>query len=163
MNTAEPPISVQPPKFTGESPFAGHDNGRIVLWQRGLLFFTGLTLITLLVIAASLHPSPNGLGTHQQLGLPPCSSITLFGIRCPACGMTTSWSHLMHGHVLQSAHANSGGMLLALYSLAAGPWMIASAALGRWWPGKIDLAWLVGFAGLLLTVTIAQWLWRVLL
>ena len=124
---------------------------------------TGVGLLILLGTAAMLDPNPQGLGTHQQLGLPPCSFIMLFGVRCPACGMTTSWSHLMHAQILQSAHANSGGMLLALTSLILSPWMVASAALGRWWLGPLHPAWLVGGAGLIFMVTSAQWLWRVLL
>jgi hypothetical protein len=151
--------SPPPPVFTGESPFAS----RIALWQRLLLISAGVVLVALLVTAAILKPDRAGIGTHQQLGLPPCSFIMLFGTRCPACGMTTSWSHLMHGQPLQSAQANSGGMLLAIISLTMGPWMLISGVLGRWWLGAIHPAWLAGGAGLVFTVTAAQWLWRVLL
>ncbi|RMG03430.1 MAG: DUF2752 domain-containing protein, partial [Planctomycetota bacterium] len=52
-------------------------------------------LAGLLVIAAVLRPSPTGLGTHQQLGLPPCTFRAMFGSRCPTCGMTTAWSNVM--------------------------------------------------------------------
>lgn len=69
----------------------------------------------LLGVAATLDPSPSGLGTHQQLGLPPCSMRLMLGIRCPACGMTTSWAHFMHGEWLSSIQVNIGGFLLALY------------------------------------------------
>ena len=67
-----------------------------------------------LAVARTLDPSPQGLGTHQQLGLPPCSMRVLFGMRCPACGMTTSWSHLTRGHLVASARANSGGAVLGI-------------------------------------------------
>jgi len=156
--------SPDPSPAAGDSPFAvrgGYE--RIVPWQRALLFFTGLILVSLLTTAALLNPDPHGLGTHQQLGLPPCSAIMLFGVRCPACGMTTSWSHLMHGQLLRAAHANAGGLLLGLFSLAIGPWMLTSAALGRWWLGAIHPAWLAAASGLIFTVTTAQWIWRVLL
>ena len=68
----------------------------------------------LLGTASQLNPSGTGLGTHQQLGLPPCSTRVLFGIRCPACGMTTSWSYFMHGNWRLSLQSNIGGFLLAV-------------------------------------------------
>ena len=62
----------------------------------------GLTLVSLLAVAGSLQPSPAGLGTHEQLGLPSCTFRWLFGMRCPSCGMTTSWSHAMRGQWCRS-------------------------------------------------------------
>jgi hypothetical protein len=56
----------------------------------------GLWLTTTL-IALWLHPSPIGHGTHVQLGLPPCASVLVFDRPCPGCGMTTSWSAVVHG------------------------------------------------------------------
>ncbi len=140
------------PQHAGPEPIAG--------WQRAILLFTGLVLVALLITAALLPPSKTGMGTHQQLGLPPCSVVMIFGSRCPACGMTTSWAHLMRGQVLQSAHANTGGMLLAMFAIVGGPWMLASAAVGRWWLGMLNPAWVLGIGGLVFTVTTAQWLWR---
>ena len=100
------------------------------------LVVAGTGLLTLLAIAAWLTPSPQGFGTHRQLGLPECSLQQWFGIRCPSCGMTTSWSHLMHGQPLASVRANSGGTLLALVALASGPWLLASGLWGRWVIGR---------------------------
>ncbi|GAA5509946.1 DUF2752 domain-containing protein [Novipirellula caenicola] len=81
---------------------------------RGFSLLVGIVPFALLVTASQLSPSEQGLGTHQQLGLPPCSSRILFGIRCPACGMTTSWAHFTQGHWWQSVQANVGGFLLAM-------------------------------------------------
>ncbi|QDV43644.1 hypothetical protein Enr13x_35010 [Stieleria neptunia] len=75
-------------------------------------------LVGLLATAWTLQPDSSGLGTHHQLGLPPCSIRVLFGIRCPSCGMTTSWAHAMNGDFLAAARANVGGFLLAFYALA---------------------------------------------
>lgn len=135
----------------------------IAVWQRLMLFTAGVILASLLITAACLPPNPLGMGTHQRLGLPPCSFVLWFSSRCPACGMTTSWAHLMRGQVLQSAQTNTGGMLLALFSLGLSPWMIVSALRGRWWIGVLEPHWILAGGGLVFLVTSAQWLWRVLL
>jgi len=44
-----------------------------------------------------LRPDAHGHGTHQQLGFPPCPSVLLFDRPCPGCGLTTSWTALLHG------------------------------------------------------------------
>lgn len=101
-------------------------------WLRGVMIFGGLTLIILLVVARTLQPDAAGLGTHQQLGLPPCSSLAMFGFRCPACGMTTSWAYLTRGNVWGSLTVNAGGTMLGLVALVTGPWLLASGIRGRW-------------------------------
>lgn len=73
-----------------------------------------LLCATPLVTACFLQPASAGLGTHQQLGLPPCSMRFLLGIRCPACGMTTSWAHFVRGSWPASVQSNSAGFLLAV-------------------------------------------------
>lgn len=125
--------------------------------ERLALLVAGGTLLVLLAIAAWLEPRPEGVGTHEQLGLPPCTMRFLFHLRCPSCGMTTSWAHLMNGNVLSSLRSNAGGMLLGLAALAAGPWLTASAVRGRWlWapPGEITV---IAIAILIILVTLADW------
>lgn len=78
---------------------------------------SGLLVVALLIVAGCLEPSPSGYGTHQALGLPPCTSILLFNSPCPACGMTTSWAWLIRGNLAAAAQANIGGLLLALVGL----------------------------------------------
>nr|WP_286177840.1 DUF2752 domain-containing protein [Rhodopirellula sp. JC639] len=76
-------------------------------------------VVGLLTTAWSLQPDSAGLGTHHQLGLPPCSIRVLFGIRCPSCGMTTSWAHAVKGEFRAAAAANAGGLLLAIYAMCS--------------------------------------------
>lgn len=73
--------------------------------------------ITALAVASRLEPDLRGLGTHQQLGLPPCSMRALVGIRCPSCGMTTSWAYFTRGEWKRSFQTNAGGFLLAFYAI----------------------------------------------
>ncbi len=120
----------------------------------------GLSLAALLAVAARLQPNPSGLGTHEQLGLPPCTFRWLFGMRCPSCGMTTSWSHATRGELSAALTANAGGALLAFATIAAVPWCVLSAAAGRWLvrpPRESALAAAALFVG---AVTLADWIYR---
>ncbi len=117
-------------------------------------------LFTLLMIAAVLTPNPDGLGTHQQLGLPPCSTRWLFGIRCPGCGMTTSWSWMMKGNLLQSFRTNTGGALFCLLAMWTIPIASYVALKGRgtregWFSRYGLIAMLIAVA-----VTAVDWIWR---
>ncbi len=93
------------------------------------LFVIGL--VTLLVLARSLQPNRSGVGTHQQLGLPPCSIVELWGVRCPSCGMTTSWAHLLRGEFRAAASANLAGAMLAVIALAYLPFGCYFSIAGR--------------------------------
>lgn len=91
-----------------------------------------MILLVPLITARLLSPDPTGLGTHQQLGLPPCSMRFLLGIRCPACGMTTSWSHFMRGEILTSLRVNTGGAGLAATTIVVVAMGLKSVWTGAW-------------------------------
>ena len=80
-----------------------------------------LAWLIVTIIGIVLRPDGSGHGTHRQLGLPPCPSVIFWGRPCPACGLTTSWTHLLHGHVLASFVSNAIGPFLyiafTLYAL----------------------------------------------
>jgi len=59
-----------------------------------------------------LAPDPAGHGTHQQLGLPPCTIYYLTGRPCPSCGLTTSVSAIIHGQFALAWRANPIGFLI---------------------------------------------------
>ena len=93
-------------------------------------------LVAVFVIAIKLDPyqgdgSPLVMATHQQLGLPPCTFLEVTGIPCPACGMTTSFSLLIRGDVMNSLRANWVGTLLAGFCLAVIPWGVYAIVRGR--------------------------------
>jgi len=125
--------------------------------QRVAMVLAGGVLVALLVTASRLTPSPRWMGTHQQLGLPPCTMVQWFGLRCPSCGMTTSWAHLTRGHLLASLRANSGGTLLGIASVVCGPWLLVSGLLGRWIV-RPPSEWVTLAAGLaIIGVTLIDW------
>jgi hypothetical protein len=113
--------------------------------DRLLLAAAGMGLLVLLAVAAMLKPNPLGHGTHQQLGLPPCTFLVLFGRPCPTCGMTTAWTHLVRGQWLSAIVANVGGALLGMLAIVAAPWLLASAIRGAWVgvsPNRTAAAWI---------------------
>ena len=117
-------------------------------------------LSVLLAIAAALQPDARGHGTHEQLGLPPCTFSILVGRPCPTCGMTTAWVWLVRGQVAEASRANAGGGLLAAAAMIGVPWLLLSALRGRWlgWtPNSTALAWA---AAAVAAVTLLQWGWR---
>ena len=129
-------------------------------WVRGTLVGLALALGGVFAVALWLTPynddgSPRSLATHQQLGLPPCTFFAVTGMPCPSCGMTTSFSLLMHGDVVNSLRANAVGTLLAVFCLLLIPWCVGSAVCSRTLfirSVERTITWVVlGFLSLMLT------------
>ncbi|QDT36928.1 DUF2752 domain-containing protein [Stratiformator vulcanicus] len=99
--------------------------------ERGALVVWACLLIAGFSVALSLEPDNRGFGTHQRLGLPPCTFRALFGFSCPSCGMTTSFSNFVRGQFAASVAANTTGLILALCCAVQIPWALASAWSGR--------------------------------
>ncbi len=100
-------------------------------WARALLVAASLALVAGFVVAYRLEPDPRGFGTHQRLGLPPCTIRAVFGIPCPSCGMTTSFANVTKGRWREAARANVAGLLLAIVCVTLVPWCWLSAFYGR--------------------------------
>lgn len=129
-------------------------------YQRVWLAVLGTGLVALLSVAVWLRPEPSGIGTHQQLGLPPCSFRVLFGVPCPTCGMSTSWACLVRGRLVAACRANVGGTLLGLLALAGVPWSLAAAVRGRWtaWRPNGNVA--AGVLSAITLIALLQWVMR---
>ena len=123
------------------------------------MLVSGIGALGLLAVAGSLDPDPRGLGTHQQLGLYPCSVRVMFGIRCPVCGMTTSWSNMMRGRVGAAVEANAAGALLAIAAAIFGVWAVVVGIRGRWRPPLTEKQLLL-IVVILFGVTFTEWLLR---
>lgn len=67
-----------------------------------------------------LTPNAKGVGTHTQLGMAPCGFVSIFGLPCPSCGYTTSFSLFSHGRVLASALNQPAGFGLAVLAAMTG-------------------------------------------
>ncbi len=70
-----------------------------------------------LAVARLLQPAANGVGTHQQLGLPPCYFLLYTGIPCPACGLTTSFAHTVRFHFYEAFITQPFGFIACLATM----------------------------------------------
>lgn len=100
--------------------------------ERIVLTVLGTAGLVLLVVARNLEPDPRGFGTHEQLGLTPCTIQQWTGQLCPTCGATTAWAHALRGHFAQAVETNLGCAVLLLFVVTGVPWSLISAAKGRW-------------------------------
>ncbi len=95
-----------------------------------------LGILGVFAVAAILTPDSRGLGTHQQLGLPPCMTETVLGVPCPFCGMTTSFTHMAHGQVVEAVMVQPAGALgfviAAALALGFGTAVASGAAPTKW-------------------------------
>lgn len=84
-------------------------------WSHALLL---LGVLVMVAVGLYLTPDPAGHGTHQQLGLPPCTIYYLTGRPCPSCGLTTSVSAILHGQFGLAWRANPMGFLIVAAATA---------------------------------------------
>ena len=114
-----------------------------------------------LLLAAGLDASPEGHGTHTQLGLPACNWVSLMNRPCPTCGMTTSFTHAADGSLASAAAAQPAGTLLAIIT-AALAWggvhtLVSGVALGPLLGGLLRARVIWVALGLLL----AAWVYKI--
>jgi hypothetical protein len=122
-----------------------------------------IAAITLLMVAVYVQPASEGIGTHQQLGLPQCGWILAANIPCPTCGMTTAWSHTVRGEFPSAFLAQPMGMLLAIGTMCVAVGGGISAMTGysfngmlyRFAPSKVFIV--------IAIVTLASWGLKILL
>ncbi len=93
-----------------------------------LFAFGGAAVLT---VAILLKPAVAGHGTHQSMGLPPCSFLTITGLPCLSCGMTTSFAHTVRGEISSALAAQPFGAFLAMMTMLCVPLFLAAALSGR--------------------------------
>jgi len=149
---------------------------RLAVYVRVMLVLMAVGFTTLAVTALCLDPYQKGddgayvlnedgsktaktMETHRQLGLPRCNMQELTGKPCPACGMTTSFSLLTHGDVLNSLKANWVGTLLCGTIILITPWLVVSAFRGRLlWVRNGEMFSTI-LLSTLLVLMIGRWAW----
>ena len=146
----------------GADGLSAEEPASLAIGVRLIWGMAGTAALALLLVAAYLSPSDGGLGTHQQLGLPPCGWIMAADMPCPSCGMTTAFSHAADGNLLGSFRAQPMGALLAVLTAIGVVTALWTAFTGSqvapFLVGLINarLGWAVlGFA-------ILAWIWKII-
>jgi hypothetical protein len=104
---------------------------RLGFWARSFACLGALAIFVVLGTAWRLDPDPRGYGTHEQLGLPPCTFRATTGRPCPSCGLTTAFAESARGRFASATRANPAGALLFLASLIGGPWLLHAGCTGK--------------------------------
>ena len=148
--------------FKRVAPLPGFKSAELSRRSRFFAAVVGAGLLAALLLASLLRPDPRGRGTHEQLGLPPCTLATLVGLRCPACGMTTSWALATHGRLADAVRTHATGTLLAFAALVVGLASTVVAARGRRlaWQGDDTIAAVLAVA--LVGLVLCEWIVRLL-
>ena len=96
--------------------------------------FLALGTGTVIGIAAWLQPSPEGHGTHLQLGLGQCTFLQLTGQPCPMCGATTTFTLMAHFRWLDALVNQPFAFMLFLMTVIVFGISLAEAIQprGRW-------------------------------
>ncbi|GAB4142982.1 MAG: DUF2752 domain-containing protein [Planctomycetaceae bacterium] len=122
-----------------------------------LLGLWSVFLMAGFTLAIQLEPDSRGYGTHQSLGLPPCTIRMVYDIPCPSCGMTTSFSYFVRGEFRDSLRANFAGFYLAMICAFQVPWSWASLYSGRLLGvNRLDF-FLIFILSSVLLLSMAQW------
>ncbi len=120
-----------------------------------------LALTAVFALAAWLPPSASGHGTHESLGLPPCGFLVITGIPCPSCGLTTSFSHMAHGHIWLAFVTQPFGFVLFLLFIYM--WVMSGYAIVRKIPfslvtGSRTMEWI---QVILLIIMMLAWIYKI--
>ena len=115
----------------GARPMRGPEDRRLSAFERAFWGSLAVGGVAVLVAASLLEPDARGYGTHTQLGLPPCGFLTLTGLPCPGCGLTTAFAHGVRGDWWLAGASNPLG--LALFLLVVGAIPVSILALCRGW------------------------------
>jgi hypothetical protein len=131
-------MAIVSPSLRSTEEIAAPDDRALARWVRVTLVVVTACLLAVFVVAWWLYPyaadgKPLTMETHRQLGLPPCTFYLLTGYPCPSCGLTTSFSLLVRGDLINSLRANAVGTLLALLSLGLIPWALICACKGHYY------------------------------
>ena len=168
------PVHPQPVRADAEEDFEYVERPRprrrrsqkLSKWVRGMLALMAIGFLAVMGAAAYIHPYATDedgnrvartMATHTQLGMEPCNMVVMTGKPCPACGMTTSFSLLVHGDVPNSLRANWVGTLMAVWWFSLIPWGFACAIRGRLLFIRNGELWMTVGLTIVLTLMVARW------
>lgn len=121
---------------------------------------------TVLAVAAWLTPNPEGHATHLQLGLNPCTILSVTGYPCPVCGATTTFSLWAHFRPIEGFWNQPFASLL--FWMTVGTFSISAAEIlqprRRWERLLAILApYEMRLVAAFLAIMLASWAYKVVL
>lgn len=157
---------VQSPQ-TAPAPDAGRIGGvvgaetKVGVGSRVMWFVLFALPLAVMITAASLSADSRGHSTHTQLGLPPCGFLELTKLPCPGCGLTTSFTNMIHGDFVEATRANPFGVLLFLVSFFTIPVAAVGFVKGLPVVDTLDRLHFEKWAILLAVTSILVWVIRI--
>lgn len=118
--------------------------------------------LSVLIVAASLVPNAQGMGTHTQLGMAPCGFKSATGLPCATCGMTTAFAHAANGNLLRSFIIQPAGMVLAVITAMATLLTAHAAATGMALTPIANALWRPRIILTAIAVVLAAWAYTAL-
>lgn len=107
------------------------DGPRSPRLDRAIAFAIAAVAIAVTAALSSVEPDPRGHGTHEALGLSPCSWPRTYGGPCPTCGATTAACLLVHGRPFAALATQPFGAAIAGFGLWLGVVAIYCLVRGR--------------------------------
>ncbi len=121
-----------------------------------------LCSITAITLARLLEPSPDGVGTHEQIGLPPCPFFHFTGIPCPSCGLTTSFAHAARLHFYSSFIVQPFGLIAFCLVILSTPLSIYLARKGTPWSELIHIRGIKVLIFTLAALFVISWIYKII-
>lgn len=131
--------------------------------ERAVAGFVFLLCCGLLGLGSLLEATAAGYGTHEQIGMPPCGFLRISGIPCATCGMTTAFTHAVHGRLFDALSTQPAGAMIAVavaataivsgYAMAGG-----LSLLGLW-----RLLWRPRVVVAAAAIVLAAWVYKIMI
>ena len=126
-------------------------------------FVLGVALLVPLVMVAMglyFEPDARGIGTHEQLGLRPCTTMDLWGFPCPGCGVTTSVTMAVQGRPWDSFVTQPFGFGIAVGAVLFVLWALWGQVTGRDLYRRLMGLRLGRWGAALVAFVLASWIYK---
>lgn len=113
-----------------------------------------------IALGMALVPSPEGHGTHGQLGLPPCGMMVTTGRPCPTCGVTTAYVLAAHGRFVRALVTQPFGLACFVLTVAAAVALAAALVARRSLMPLVTTYGVAAPAVAMLLLALASWAYK---
>ena len=115
----------------------------------------------LVALGLLLTPDARGVGTHEQLGLRPCTTMKLWNIPCPGCGLTTSVTMATQGDFWVSFKNQPFGLVCFLLGVAFVVWTPIAHFRGRDLWADVNALRIGRWAAILGVLAALAWVYKI--